>query len=314
MDVWIVGRIGYDLYAVEREVPLPEAKTFTRHLGGSSANIAVGLARLGLSVGIISAVGDDLMADYLLQFLASENVDTRFVRRVPGYGSSLCLTEISKAHGFRQVFYRHRPADSQFTVGDEEIEAIRGARMFVTNGTSLQDGPSREATAWALDAAAEAGVQTVLDVDYRASSWNSPEEAGKAARAVLPSVRVLIANETEMQLLTGDGDTRQRAMKVLDAGAEIVVCKLGDKGVEGHTRAGVEFVPPESVEVVSTIGAGDGFASGFLFGLITGRPLREALQLGNADAAVVVSRVSCSDAMPYLHELEQLGKPTSKSG
>jgi len=103
-------------------------------------------------------------------------------------------------------------------------------------------------------------------------------------------------------------------MKVLDAGAEIVVCKLWDKGVEGHTRPGVEFVPPESVEVVSTIGAGDGFASGFLFGLITGRPLREALQLGNADAAVVVSRVSCSDAMPYLHELEQPGKPTSKSG
>src|SRR3569832_1779112 len=139
-DVWVLGRIGYDLYAVEREVPLPEAKTFTRHLGGSSANIAVGLARLGLKVGIISAVGDDLMADYLLQFLASENVDTRFVRRIAGYGTSLCITEISKKLVFRQVFYRLRPADSQLQFGDTENEEIRGARMFITNGTSLQDG------------------------------------------------------------------------------------------------------------------------------------------------------------------------------
>ena len=314
MDVWVLGRIGYDLYAVEREVPLPQAKTFTRHLGGSSANIAVGLARLGLKVGIISAVGDDLMADYLLEFLSSEKVDTRFVRRVAGYGTSLCLTEISKAHGFRQVFYRHRPADSQVTISGKEIEEIKKARTFVTNGTSLQDGPSREATTRALAEAAGAGVQTVLDVDYRASSWNSPQEAGEAARRVLGNVRVLIANDIEMHLLAGDGDTRQKAMTVLDAGAEVVVCKLGDKGVEGHTRAGVEFVPPDSVEVVSTIGAGDGFASGFLYGLMAGRTLREALQTGNAAAAIVVSRVSCSDAMPYLHELGHTTGAVAKSG
>ena len=80
-DVWVLGRIGYDLYAVEREVPLPEAKTFTRHLGGSSANIAVGLARLGLKVGIISAVGDDLMADYLLQFLDPRTITENTVRQ-----------------------------------------------------------------------------------------------------------------------------------------------------------------------------------------------------------------------------------------
>jgi 5-dehydro-2-deoxygluconokinase len=313
MDVWVLGRIGYDLYAVEREVPLPEAKTFTRHLGGSSANIAVGLARLGLKVGIISAVGDDLMADYLLQFLSSEHVDTRFVRRAAGYGTSLCLTEISKAHGFRQVFYRHRPADSQVSIGDAEVEAVRAARMFVTNGTSLQDGPSRDATVQALRVTGDAGVQTVLDVDYRASSWSSPEDAGKAASAVLGNVRVVIANEAEMQLLAGAGIAREKALTVLDRGTELVVCKLGDKGVEGHTRGGVEFVPPESVEVVSTIGAGDGFASGFLFGLLTGRPLRDALKLGNSAAAVVVSRVSCSDAMPYLNELEP-AKASSKSG
>lgn len=314
MDVWVLGRIGYDLYALEHDVPLPEAKTFSRHLGGSSANIAVGLARLGIKVGIISAVGDDLMADYLLDFLKSENVDTRFVRRVAGYGTSLCLTEISKAHGFRQVFYRHKPADSQVSFGDEEAAAIRGARMFITNGTSLQEGPSRDATMRALAAAADAGMQTVLDVDYRASSWNSPEEAGRAARRVLDNVRVVIANETEMDLLIGAGTTRERALSLLKEGPEIVVCKLGDRGVEAHMKEKAEFCPPQPVEVVSTIGAGDGFASGFIYGVLTGRSLRDALELGNADAAIVVSRVSCSDAMPFLHELEMQSRATAKSG
>jgi 5-dehydro-2-deoxygluconokinase len=314
IDVWVLGRIGYDLYAVEREVPLPQAKTFTRHLGGSSANIAVGLARLGVKVGIISAVGDDLLADYLLDFLKSEAVDTRFVRRIPGHGTSLCLTEISKEHGFRQVFYRHKPADAQVTIGDQEIKAITSGRMFITNGTSLQDGPSRAATQRALKAASEAGVQTVVDVDYRASSWTSPEEAGKAARAVLSNVRMLIANELEMQLLAGDGDRDANVAAMLLGGVSVVVCKLGDKGVEAHTPEGREVAAPEAVEVVSTIGAGDGFASGFLFGVLSGRSLREALMLGNASAAVVVSRVSCSDAMPYLHEIAPSSCATGKSG
>jgi len=66
------------------------------------------------------------------------------------------------------------------------------------------------------------------------------------------------------------------------------------------------FLPPYSVPVVSTIGAGDGFASGFLYGLVRGLPVIECLHYGNAAAAIVVSRLSCSEAMPTLAEVEQI--------
>src|ERR1051325_7600256 len=112
MDVWILGRIGYDLYAVEHNHALSEVEHFSRHVGGSSANIAVGLARLGLKVGIISAVGDDLLADYLFDFLRGEGVNTRYVSRVQGCNTSLCLTEVWPPDRFRQVFYRSNPADA----------------------------------------------------------------------------------------------------------------------------------------------------------------------------------------------------------
>jgi 5-dehydro-2-deoxygluconokinase len=306
VDVCVLGRIGYDLYAVEHNRPLPEVDQFVRRLGGSSANIAVGLARLGLSVGIISCVGKDLLADYLLGFLAQEGVDTQHVRLVEGYNTSLCLTEVSPPDHFPQVFYRRQPADSQVVVGLAEDAYVRQARMFVTNGTSLSASPSREATVRALKAAREAGLRTVFDIDYRASSWLSPEEAGGAARAVLPWVDILIGNEDEVLLLTGERERRLQVQAVLASGTQIVVCKLGAKGVEAHTRQQTYLVAPVSTTVVSTIGAGDGFAAGFLYALDSALPLEECLRYGNAAAAVVVSRVSCSDAMPYPDELTRL--------
>jgi 5-dehydro-2-deoxygluconokinase len=304
--VCVLGRIGYDLYAVEHGRPLAEVELFARDLGGSSANIAVGLARLGFRVAMISCVGDDLLADYLIGRLEREGVDARLVKRAAGYGTSLCLTEVSPPDRFPQVFYRHKPADGQVMVGEAELEAVRGARTFVTNGTSLAASPSRESTLRALEAARAAGARTVLDVDYRQSSWNSPEEAGRAARDVLPLLDVVIGNEDEISLLTGRSGAGEQVRAVIDAGAGLLVRKLGERGVEAFGREGAALAPPIPVTVVSTIGAGDGFAAGFLGALIDGRPLAECLQRGNAAAAVVVSRVSCSAAMPYPHELEAM--------
>ncbi len=306
LDVCVLGRVGYDLYAVEPGRPLAEVEHFSRHLGGSSANIAVGLSRLGRRVAIVSAVGDDALADYLIGFLEQEKVDARRVTRVAGYGTSLCLTEVSPPDRFPQVFYRYKPADSQVQVGDAELALVRAARMFVTNGTSLCASPSRLSTTRALGEARQARVRTVFDVDYRPSSWASPEDAGLAARAVLPWVDVVIGNEDEVALLTATRDPREQVAAVLEAGVGLLVRKRGAEGVEAFTREVSASSPPIPVEVASTIGAGDGFASGFLAALLDGRPLADCLRRGNAAAAVVVSRVSCSDAMPYPHEVEAM--------
>ena len=311
MDLCVLGRIGYDLYAVEHNRPLAEVEQFVRRLGGSSANIAVGLARLGLRVGIISCVGKDLLADYLLGFLGKEGVDTQHVRLVEGYNTSLCLTEVSPPDHFPQVFYRRQPADSQVVVGPAEEAYIRQARIFLTNGTSLSASPAREATVRALKAAHEAGLRTVFDIDYRASSWSSPEEAGRAAQSLLPWIDIVVGNEDEVFLLTGEPEASLQVKAVLASGVQILVRKLGAKGVEAHTHQQCCLAEPIPVKVVSTIGAGDGFAAGFLYALDRNLPLDECLRYGNASAAVVVSRVSCSDAMPYLTELTEFHAMTS---
>lgn len=306
MDVCVLGRIGYDLYAVEHNRPLAEVEHFSRDLGGSSANIAVGLARLGLKVGIISALGKDALAGYLLNVLSQEGVDAQHVRLAQGYNTSLCLTEVSPPDHFPQVFYRREAADSQVIVGPAEESYVRQARMFVTNGTSLSASPAQESTLRALKAAREAGSRTVLDIDYRESSWASRADAGRAAQEALAWVDVVLGNEDEIALLTGQRETKLQAEAAMGLGAKIVICKLGSKGVVAYTRDSTCSAQPISVKVVSTIGAGDGFASGFLYALDRGMPLEECLRYGNAAAAVVVSRVSCRDAMPRPGELAEL--------
>src|SRR5260370_38261028 len=139
-----LGRIGNDLCSVEQGRPLAKVEHLSRHLGGSSANIAVGLARLGLSVGIISRLGKDLLADFLLDFLREEGVTTEFVKLVEGYSTSLSLSQVSAPDQFLQVFYRHRPPDSQVVVVEEELRLIRNSQLFVTNGTSVSACPARE--------------------------------------------------------------------------------------------------------------------------------------------------------------------------
>jgi 5-dehydro-2-deoxygluconokinase len=306
MDVVILGRIGYDLYSEEPHVPLSRVRRFSRYLGGSSANMAVGLARLGARAGIISCLGQDSLSEFLLEFLKAENVDTAHVQTRPGFLPSLCLTEVSPPDRFPQVFYRHDAVDTMLAVTPEDLDYAATARMFVTNGTSLCASPSRESTYRALERAKQAGCRVVLDVDYRSMSWPSPENAGLAVRLALPFVDVLIGNQLELMLVAGENDLGRATAKLRATGLPVLVSKLGEQGTRVWTGDDSVFLPPYKVEVCTTIGAGDGFASGFLYALLQGLPMEECLHYGNAAAAIVVSRLSCSEAMPTLAEVQAL--------
>jgi 5-dehydro-2-deoxygluconokinase len=305
MDVAILGRIGYDLYSEEQHVKLPQVRRFSRYLGGSSANMAVGLARLGARVGMISCLGQDSLSQFLIDFLQEEKVDTSHVQRISGYLPSLAITEVSPPDRFPQVFYRHDAVDTMLRVTSTDLDYVAGKGMFITNGTSLCASPSRESTYRALERAKQAGSRVVFDVDFRAMSWASAEEAGLAVRLALPFIDVLIGNQPELRLVAGEEDL-DRATQMLRSRVPMLVSKLGEQGTRVWQGDESVFLPPYSVEVVSTIGAGDGFASGFLYALLAGKPVAECLHYGNAAAAIVVSRLSCSEAMPTLAEVEAM--------
>jgi len=313
MDVVILGRIGYDLYSEEPHVPLPQVRRFSRYLGGSSANMAVGLARLGAHAGMVSCLGDDGLSRFLLDFLQAETVETSHVQTVAGFLPSLCLTEVSPPDRFPQVFYRRDPVDIMLDVTGDDLDYVASGRMFVTNGTSLCASPSRESAYRALERAKSAGCRVVLDVDYRSMSWRKPEDAGLAVRLALPFVDILIGNQLELMLVAGVPDLDQATAKLRAAGVPLLVSKLGELGTRVWTEGDSVYLPPYAVEVCTTIGAGDGFACGFLYAMLKGLAVRECLHYGNAAAAIVVSRLSCSEAMPALSEVEEMMRQQRKA-
>jgi 5-dehydro-2-deoxygluconokinase len=306
MDVVILGRVGYDLYSEEPHVPLAQVRTFTRYLGGSSGNMAVGLSRLGAKVGIVSCLGDDKLSEFLMEFLKRENVDTSHVQVAPGYLPSLCLTEVAPPDSYPQVFYRHDAVDIMLDAKEGDLAFASSGKLFITNGTSLCGSPSRESAYKALEAAKAAGCRVVMDVDFRAMSWRSKDEAGLAVRLALPYVDVLIGNQLELTLAAGVSDLEEAIAKLKAMGVSMIVSKLGELGTRVLTGDGDVYLPPYKVEVCTTIGAGDGFASGFLTGMLRRLPVLECLHYGNATAAIVVSRLSCSEAMPTLEEVEAM--------
>lgn len=313
MDVVILGRIGYDLYSEEPNVPLPQVRRFSRYLGGSSANMAVGLARLGARVGMVSCLGNDSLSDFLRAFLAEEKVDTSHIQTAPGFLPSLCLTEVTPPDRFPQVFYRHDAVDTRLDATEDDLAYAASSRMLITNGTALCASPSRESACKAMERARAAGVQVVLDIDYRSMSWRSAADAGLAVRLVLPFVDVLIGNELELKLVA-DANTLQAATeKLLKSGVPLLISKLGEEGTRALTASEQVYLPPYKVEVCTTIGAGDGFASGFLRARLEGLPLLECLHWGNAAAAIVVSRLCCSEAMPTREEVEAILREQRKA-
>ncbi len=125
-------------------------------------------------------------------------------------------------------------------------------------------------------------------------------------RLALPLVDVLIGNQLELTMVGGARNLDDAIDKLRQSGVGMLVSKLGDKGTRVWMGGESVFLEPYSVEVVSTIGAGDGFASGFLYGLLRDLPVEECLHYGNAAAAIVVSRLSCSEAMPALAEVQEM--------
>jgi 5-dehydro-2-deoxygluconokinase len=142
-------------------------------------------------------------------------------------------------------------------------------------------------------------------MDYRPSSWGSPEAAGRMAQSILPWVDVVLGNEEELAILTGVADARTQVQAILTAGPKVVVRKLGQNGVEAYTASGSCSAPAWPTQVICAVGGGDGFAAGFLYGFYRGEPLSECLKYGNAAAAIVVGRIACAASMPTLEELHE---------
>ena len=320
-DILAMGRSSIDLYANEVGAPFPEIKSFAAYVGGCPTNIAVGTRRLGLRSAVLTAVGEDPVGDFLLNFLGREGVVTEHVPRKPGRRTSAVILGIEPPDRFPLVYYRDNCADIELTIDDALAAPIAGSRVLLISGTGLSREPSRSATIFAAEQARAHGTRVFLDLDFRPDQWHDARAYGVTARSALRLVDVVIgtADETKAAALTDraavsvehsqvsdahvEGDVREAVAAVLAAGPGALVMKNGAERTTVYLAGGEAIeAPPFPVEVYNILGAGDAFASGFIYGYLKGWDWYRAARMGNACGAIVVTRHGCANFMPYEEE------------
>ncbi|MCF3963752.1 5-dehydro-2-deoxygluconokinase, partial [Streptomyces fuscigenes] len=304
-DVITMGRIGVDLYPLRTGVSLADVDSFGRFLGGSAANVAVAGARLGLRTAVVTRTGADPFGTYLHRQLREFGVDDRFVAPVAEYPTPITFCEVFPPDDFPLYFYRRPKApDLEIHPHELDLDAVRDARVFWMTGTGLCAEPSRTATLAALGARASGGL-TVFDLDWRPMFWQEDPRAVYAE--ALARASVAVGNLDECETAIGERDPHAAARALLAAGPELAVVKQGPKGVLAVHRDGTTAqVPPVHVDVVNGLGAGDAFGGALCRGLLAGWPLERTMRYANAAGAIVASRLACSSAMPYAHEVDQV--------
>lgn len=297
----VLGRAGMDFYAEPPGTRMEDARAFVAHLGGSAANIAVGLARLGAQAGLLSRVSDDAVGRFCLAELDRYGVDRRHVGLAGGgRRTSLAVVE-TRPVDCQSVIYRNGAAD--FALSPEDTSPVDFAPLgaLVITGTALADPGSRAATLAALAAARAAGAVCVMDVDYRPYSWVSGDEARAVCLDAARQCGIVVGNDEEFGLMAGAMDRGEALARGMGG---IAVYKMGERGAVTFAHGTAFRTGIYRTNALKPTGAGDAFMGGFLAGLAQGRPLREAVLRGSAAAAIVVSRVGCAPAMPDTAELD----------
>ncbi len=322
-DLACLGRLAVDLYAQQLGARLEDVSSFAKYLGGSSANIAFGVARLGLRAAMVSRVGDEQMGRFLTETLAREGCDISQVQIDPQRLTALVLLGLKDRDTFPLLFYRENCADMAIDPALIDESFIADCRALLVTGTHLSAPTVREASRVALTHAGTHGLLRVLDIDYRPVLWGLTKRGEGANRfvadahvtaqlqAMLPLFNLLIGTEEEFLIaggVAGDLLASLRAVRAVTPAALVV--KLG--------AAGCCFIPGviperlqdavtaqgERVEVMNVLGAGDAFAAGLMAGFLRGLDFQAAASLANACGALVVSRHACAPAMPTPAELD----------
>ncbi|WP_415272883.1 5-dehydro-2-deoxygluconokinase [Bacillus siamensis] len=309
-DIVAIGRACIDLNAAEYNRPMEETMTFSKYVGGSPANIAIGSAKLGLKAGFIGKIPDDQHGRFIVSYMQGKGVDTsQMAVDKEGRKAGLAFTEILSPEECSILMYRDNVADLYLEPSEVNEGYIANTKMLLVSGTALAKSPSREAVLKAVHIAKKHDVKVVFELDYRPYTWLSAEETAVYYTLAAEQSDIVIGTRDEFDVMENrsGGDNDETVRRLFAHSADLVVIKHGVDGSYAYSRSGEVFrARAYKTKVLKTFGAGDSYASAFIYGLVSGRDIETALKYGSASASIVVSKHSSSEAMPAAGEILEL--------
>ena len=300
MDLILLGRVAIDFNPSEDEPfgPLENVRTFKKYVGGSPANIAVGVTRHGLKAGFLGKVSDDKFGKFVVDFFNKEGIDTSHITKCTN-GEKLGLT-------FTEMLSEK-----------ESSILIKQSKAILISGTALAESPSREAALKAVMLAKKNDTKIIFDIDYREYNWKSEDEISIYYSMVAREADIIMGSREEFDLtekLIQPGRTDEETAAAWHAyNAKIVVIKHGMKGSTAYTIDGQNFsIKPFPVNARKGFGGGDGYGSAFLYGIYQGWEVIDCLEFGSAEASMMVRSNSCSEELPNPQQVKDFIKETKE--
>ncbi|MCY4072723.1 MAG: 5-dehydro-2-deoxygluconokinase [Chloroflexi bacterium] len=319
-DLITVGRVSMDLFARDIGAEFHDITAFETGVGGSPINIAIGASRLGLTSVAFTAVGDDEVGRFVRRYLRNEGVITEYIPVKPGTRTGMAVVGVQPPDRFPLLFYRENPADIHLSIDEAEALPLSRARAISLSGTALSRGSTHDVSLYLAERARATGLTSFIDLDLRPDQWPHPLSFGLHMRRILPLCDVIIGTEEEFfaalaqrpeSIMAGGKVSGALTMELQgllrdfrDESGATLVLKQGDRGVMLYEDGETYTVAGFPVEITNTVGAGDGFASGLIYGWAQGWAWEQAARFANACGAIVVSRHGCARALPTLHEVE----------
>jgi len=308
-----IGELLIDFVSTTPDVTLADAPGFVKAPGGAPANVAVGLAKLGIDTGFIGKVGADPFGQFLTDTLQQNSVDTTYL--IAGESSRTTLAFVAtRSDGMKDItFYRHPGADIQLSPNEIDEDYIQSSEVFHYGSVSLSHSPTREATLKAIQCAKNAGAFISYDPNLRLMLWDSADDAKHWIWEVMPYADVVKISEEEWEFVTGDVELASGIERILGLGVKLLVVTLGERGcyyTNGNIEGSVDGV---AVDVVDTLGAGDAFVAAMLSQLmqydaltsLTKDILDKIMRYANAAGALATQKVGVIPALPTHTEIEQ---------
>ena len=256
--------------------------------GGKGANQAVAAARLGAEVKMVGCIGDDVYGQLVLKALKENNVDSTYVKVLPGENSGTAHITVAENDNSIIVIKAANDLVSPALI-DQAWDTIKEADIVL-----LQHEIPAATNAYVIEKCFEAGVPVMLN----------PAPVAPVPPELLEKVTYLTPNEHEAAILfAGQGKA-----DILGRNQGKVIMTLGSKGVAYAEKGQVYNVPGFKVQPVDTTGAGDTFNGAFAVARANGKNMYDSISFANAAAALSVQKLGAQGGMPYLNEVEEMLK------
>jgi sugar/nucleoside kinase (ribokinase family) len=310
IDVFTFGETMV-LFQPEQMLPLEYIHQFPKQIGGAESNVAIGLTRLGHSVGWFSKLGEDPFGRYIHKYVRGEGVDTSSCLFTDRAQTGIFFKEKRSAEDVNVYYYRKDSAASLMEPTDLNEQYISQAKILHITGITpaLSDSCYKTVLA-AIDIAKRNKMTIVFDPNLRLKLWDA-EKAKNVFNEIASHADVILPGLDEGQFMTGKTTVEDVADTLMGDEARTIIIKLGSKGAYLQTKGEKTYIEGFPVhQVVDPVGAGDGFAAGIISGLLRNVPLPLVVKRANAIGAIVVGVNGDVEGLPTIKEVERFMEPT----